>query len=997
MRLHTLQMVAVGPFADEQTIDFDRLSAGGLFLFEGPTGVGKSMILDAVTFALYGGPSGATGDPARLRSDFADPQARPEVRLEFSVRGGRHRITRTPEYTRPKKRGSGTTKEKASVHLERSRGAGWESRSHSKDEVGAIIGDLLGLTREQFRQVVLLPQGEFAAFLRAGDDDRRAVLTKLFGTQFFSRITEALQERARQAGRALREADSALRAALAAAGEAAGPVADEHGELTGLPVSQAMDRLVALDETLTAQCQRARVALADADTEVHTARTAARAAEDVAERVTRRVALEAELALADQQRAEHDARCEQLAAARRATPVGTFVEIADDATHMVELLRAQISTVSTDPLIAGEHRQGRGWEVLADEAARMRTSVGALAHAVTVEAALEQARDEVGQLGAQAGSLRAHLDAARTRSGELPAKTAAARAELATAQQLAAGLDGRRAVLAAESKRAEAAQRVVELTITLDDLREAKRLAVHAHSEARDHHDLLLELRLSDVRGQLAARLVSGDPCLVCGSAEHPAPATSAPGSVTEGQIRTAAAHRDHARLAVDEAEVALVRAGGDLEHAAGLADGATPGECQARIDTVTAEVTQGAAAEQSLAGLESEVLRLVGEQEALSASLIDLTQKVSTAEGSLAHAAEALAGHEAEVTRARGEHPTVEARIAELTDHAAMLDALAVGVRELAGAMANASAAHSRAEAEARRAGFATASQARAAFLAPADLATVEAGVTQWESAVSAARRQLESEALRSVADLDLTAAAAEAADVTRALTAAEQAARTAQQQAAIADQQRDRFALRMAEVHQRAVERAHLAAAGEELVALDEYARGMAGSPRMSLSTFVLRYWFEQVVAAANLRLAAMSAGKYQLIRVDDGARRDARVGLGLTVLDRHTGKERGPGTLSGGETFYTSLALALGLADVVVAQAGGAQLDTLFIDEGFGTLDPDTLDDVMGVIDELRGNGRVVGIISHVTDLKERIPERLTVRRVRPDGPSHVQVRA
>jgi exonuclease SbcC len=157
------------------------------------------------------------------------------------------------------------------------------------------------------------------------------------------------------------------------------------------------------------------------------------------------------------------------------------------------------------------------------------------------------------------------------------------------------------------------------------------------------------------------------------------------------------------------------------------------------------------------------------------------------------------------------------------------------------------------------------------------------------------------------------------------------------------------------------------------------------------------VLRYWFEQVVSAANVRLESMSAGKYELLRIDEAARKDARVGRGRAGLDRHTGRERSPGTPSGGETFYTSLALALGLADVVVAQAGGAQLDTLFIDEGFGSLDPDTLDDVMGVIDDLRGNGRVIGIVSHVPELKERIAERLTVRRVRPDGPSTVDVRA
>jgi exonuclease SbcC len=166
------------------------------------------------------------------------------------------------------------------------------------------------------------------------------------------------------------------------------------------------------------------------------------------------------------------------------------------------------------------------------------------------------------------------------------------------------------------------------------------------------------------------------------------------------------------------------------------------------------------------------------------------------------------------------------------------------------------------------------------------------------------------------------------------------------------------------------------------------------MAGQRRVNLTTYVLRHWFEQVVSAANVRLAGMSSGRYELVRVDEGTSRAERTGLTLRVLDRHTGEQRSTRSLSGGETFYTSLALALGLADVVRAEAGGVDLDTLFIDEGFGSLDPDTLDDVMAVIDELRGHGRTVGIVSHVSELKHRIAERIEVRRL-PDGSSALRV--
>ena len=178
------------------------------------------------------------------------------------------------------------------------------------------------------------------------------------------------------------------------------------------------------------------------------------------------------------------------------------------------------------------------------------------------------------------------------------------------------------------------------------------------------------------------------------------------------------------------------------------------------------------------------------------------------------------------------------------------------------------------------------------------------------------------------------------------------------------------------------------------EAVIRLAALAKGTDGQRRVALTTYVLRHWFGQVVAAANVRLSAMSAGRYELVRTDEAESRRARSGLTLSVIDRHTGQERGPASLSGGETFYTSLALALGLADVVKAEAGGVDLDTLFIDEGFGSLDADTLDQVMAVIDELRDRGRVVGIVSHVADLKDRVPERLEVRRL-PDGSSTVRV--
>ncbi|HEX9519355.1 MAG TPA: SMC family ATPase, partial [Streptosporangiaceae bacterium] len=181
MRLHRLELQAFGPFATPQRIDFDLLASGGLFLLEGPTGAGKTTVLDAITFALYGGLAGEDAAEDRLHSHFADPALEPSVTCEFSVRGVRYLIARVPEHRRPKRRGHGFTTEPMRVHLQRREGGRWVSMSSNKAEVGDLITDLVGLSRVQFTQVLLLPQGEFARFLRCDDDARRAVLTKLFG------------------------------------------------------------------------------------------------------------------------------------------------------------------------------------------------------------------------------------------------------------------------------------------------------------------------------------------------------------------------------------------------------------------------------------------------------------------------------------------------------------------------------------------------------------------------------------------------------------------------------------------------------------------------------------------------------------------------------------------------------------------------------------------------------------------------------------------------
>ncbi|HVV29572.1 MAG TPA: SMC family ATPase, partial [Mycobacteriales bacterium] len=222
MRPHRLTLTAFGPFAGTAAVDFEPLADAGLFLLHGDTGAGKTTLLDGICYALFGTVPGQRAAANRLRSDHADPATASEVVLDTTIGGQRLRISRKPAWQRPKKRGSGTTEEKASVQLERMSANGWEMVSTRGDEVGRAIGDAIGMTSEQFLQVVLLPQGGFATFLQAKVEERAALLQKLFGTERFKDVERWLQDQRRTGERALSQGTHALDEAAAAIAQAAG-------------------------------------------------------------------------------------------------------------------------------------------------------------------------------------------------------------------------------------------------------------------------------------------------------------------------------------------------------------------------------------------------------------------------------------------------------------------------------------------------------------------------------------------------------------------------------------------------------------------------------------------------------------------------------------------------------------------------------------------------------------------------------------------------------
>ena len=973
MRLHRLRLTAFQAFAGSEQVDFDALGEAGLFLLHGDTGAGKTTLLDAVTFALYGQVPGARSRDARLRSDHADADVRTEVELEVTLRERRLRIVRRPAQERPKLRGEGFTEDPAACTVQELDPAGeWVVLAARPDEARHELDALLGMSCDQFCQVVLLPQGEFATFLRADSGERQAVLERLFATDRFARVEHWLNDRRRLVSS---ERDAAERGVR----ELAAAVAEVSAE----PAPADVERLTEWVAGLGVRAHAELEAAADARRGAAAARAQAEAAlaegRAAAERRTRHAEAVEQLTGWETGRPQRDVAESWLAAARRAAPLAALLD----------------RRLASDTDMLGAERQSSPAELRA-RAARAREEAGALDALVAVEARLAAADAELAALardaeesGARARASAAAIEDAATEraalDGGLQAARAAAEAERLHAEAQAAGERARQAAardrLAAELGRAQ----------------DRRRRAVDAEQAAHAAWLDLRERRLAGMAAELAAGLRPGEPCAVCGATEHPAPAhvpeppakldpaadalplaanPPAPVPLAELEQEAQSAHERAARRRAEaEQEVARVEAAIAAARAVAGDDPAQALVEQAsRLDAELAQARTTAAgadaAEQALAALAASVAE--HEQARQQAEREEATARATHAERSAA-----LAADRARVEAARGE-------AASVADRAHALRAEADAAER---------------QAAAREAGFDDAAQARAALLDADAQQALAQRVEDWDRGL-AERRALAEQLARELAE-DAGADAAEAPPLD-ALTARAAAAIEADEQATrrhgLADKRLDDLR-RLAAALETALHELEPVAERERTVKeLAGLVDGTAASNRlhMRLSAYVLAARLEEVAAAATERLERMSNGRYRLIHTEERARGERRAGLELRVVDGWTGRERPPATLSGGETFLASLALALGLADVVASEAGGSRLETLFVDEGFGSLDERTLDEVLDVLDALREGGRAVGIVSHVAELRQRIPARLLVVKGR-EGSHVAQERA
>ncbi|MCV7480311.1 SMC family ATPase [Micrococcus luteus] len=998
-----MRLEGLGPYAQAQDVDFDRLNAAGLFLLDGPTGAGKSTVLAALCFALYGTvPGGRSAES--LVTTLREPGAViPEVQVEFTVQGRRFEVVRSPKHERPRRRrsaaGGATVTTQATVSLRERVDGEWTAPLTRADEVGQQIAAVLHLDAEQFIQVVLLPQGQFAQFLTAKSDERRVLLRRLFGTQRFDGVEEHLRvETARLDTAVAVDADVArtARAQLAEAlHEALGP--DWHAPE---PSPDTDDRLLAL------AAERAGRAHEDARADLATARAAEQRARVTARELeTRGRDLAAAEAWASRRR-DHDAEAETAAARRRAVDAheraGRVLAAAQRATAAADAAGTASETVTEALAHVEDEPTAAAWLAAARadgaaDAPASRQALGEAERAAEAVARAVQDRARMGELeqeAAAAAERRAEIGRDRAALVESrPEREAAVAAHRAAVERGTERLGAREAVDRAVSEaaaRRTAAEAAAARAVEAETAARAHREAQERRREAAERHVGLLRARYEQAASELAERLVPGEPCAVCGSPEHPAPAATADTTVTEADVRDAEQARTAADRAATDAETALRAAEQTLRTAREAAAGLAPEAAREALERAEAE---RAALDQAAKDLAADRRRLTAAEKTLAGA--DETAAALAAEdGRLAEAAAHRAARLTElrdaVEAARGDAETLDARRDQVTAARRVLAALAAAQDEDARARAVADETDQALTAALAEQHFDDVDAARAARLEETEAAARTAAVQEWHAERARLAELEASEPVRRGRALAEAGVEPPTEEQTRAAAEALAAAEAASSSRATAVGRLDSL---VATVRRQSAALTEVLERSAGLIAEHTRVRGLLDLVRgggenllkMPLTSYVLAGRLEEVAAAATERLLAMTDQRYS-IEYSDAVGGRGNKGLELVIRDHYVDETRHPATLSGGETFMASLALALGLADTVQAEAGGIELDTLFVDEGFGSLDADTLDDVLDVVDTLRTGGRTVGLVSHVERMRQEIGVRLEVRKDR-----------
>ncbi len=1087
MKPLTLTLSAFGPYAHKTTIPLSDLGDSGLYLICGDTGSGKTTIFDAIVFALYGAPSGDDRSANSLRSDFADPSTPTFVELTFRYQNSLYTIKRNPAYRRPKKRGSGFTDEDPSAELTLPD----KSVITGTTNVTSYIQDLLGFSRDQFMQIVMIAQGEFRRLLTANTTERGDILRKLFNTEFLTAFQENLNTRAKTLKNAFKdslytvtlladqasfdeESDEAFTLATLKTNEGltAGVLIDalaKQLERDERKVQQNQETLASLTATkdqlsLTLEKTKQRTELITELNELN--EHLAQSLQSVADARTKLAEFEQQkpnrdqkakelttLELQEQYFTSRDKAARALAANQEAqqktheqyqhktdalcaledkqAQLHTACEHYAQAPILYEQASAQLARV-TQALHEAQTLEARFVQLERDESARD----AAQAHCTEIKARLtaeEAKRDELNQ---EYATLTHHI----TQQLELPIALEQAKQALSDATRNHTALqDTNRELEQIKQSLTQAAEKTAQAQATYESLRdEAQRLHAHAQKLQTQYFD--------NLAGVFAQELKPHTPCPVCGSSEHPHPAQLSQKQIPPTQETIKQAQAD-AQVADQKAQDAAAQAAAHHSEEAAFStaydkalepfetsqqfleriNDASLQEEQARneverlviaVDHLKRDQKKQTELQESLQIQEHTITTTQNELHAAQTKVTELTAALAAAKEHLPFSTHAEAQNH--VATQRAEYEKAAAQLAQRKQERTYYQTACEQQESLQ--TEQASLTH---ELEALSTTRAKQEQERAALSATYDelsthitfdsitaltveLTQIKEAINQFdttyhvlqtsfaEAQTTVTTQQARKEALTEQLDrLNEHLEAMDHHDLLERLTeTTRHLEQTNEQLAHVKSRIVQNQAIRTKVEHEQAKTR-DLQEAYAAVARVADTATGkLTDRARLTFETYMQGYYFDQVIAAANVRLALLSNHRYQLERramsrndndqISDKRLSDRRhiAGLDLDIRDAYTGKTRDANSLSGGESFEASLSLALGLSDVVQAYAGGVQLDTMFIDEGFGSLDQEALQKAITMLNTLTGNNKLVGIISHVEELKTSIERKIVV---------------
>lgn len=1032
MRPLILEMRAFGPFADCQRIDFTELGDKPLFLINGPTGAGKTTILDAICFALYGKTTGNEREGSQMRCDNADDGLLTEVYFSFELGQKRYSIRRCPEQQRAKSRGDGFTLQKSEAELKRLLPDGTEELlvASKVTDANACIEELTGLDVDQFRQVMVLPQGKFRELLLADSKEREKIFSQLFQTHIYRRIEERLKQQALEIKAKARDLQSRRAGILETAGVES--------------LEQLTAEIAALTPSLTEATSNKQKA---SDALAQSAKTLDNAKALTAE-FERRKLLQTQLDALEQRRAEIELHQQTLENARKAEKLlPSLKELqfrqqewqqakAKEADYAKQLQSAEqrLKQATDDKATLAElDEHGNKLRRELEQLDKLQPAINELKQLTEehelglvelgrLERAEQQSRTELEQWQQQQQKLKSEaneLFSSAERQGSLHQALAALNTRLERTEQLGH--------IKQKWQQAQAGLQQAE---------------AHGHQCKAERQSAETEhqrLQLAWHTGQaaiLAAKLQPGQPCPVCGGLEHPAPAEMAqdiPGETELNRARDAeqqatarheAARSDYRNIKrqTEELQLELQRLGAELQACAAAdvmvdvktdADSYAKADLTMEIDRLVSrrrqllnELQQAEAAQtrlnncrQQLQQAEQQVEQRLKYRETQLQQLQQLREQLSlagarkdaalaalpneyhflAAEAALELMARQLKQKQSEWQQLKQQQQDINQQYTEaVSQHEALMQALASSREDNARAEQFAIKAQQTLDDALKQSGFAGRQALEQVQLDEAQMQALAEKIEAWRT------QRSEQQALLKAMDERL------AGQSLPELGQLESLWQQQQQQLAEAEDAWQTLNNRMqslkgteAQLNKEALAAQALEQEYALIGTLSDVANGNSHS-KVSLQRFVLSVLLDDVLLEASRRLALMSKGRYRLLRKEDRAKGNKASGLELEVEDAYSSKVRPVATLSGGESFMAALSLALGLSDVVQAYAGGIKLDTLFIDEGFGSLDQDSLELAVRTLMDLQSSGRMIGVISHVSEMKEQISCRIDINK-------------